>query len=316
MTINGPPVGELEQYPEHATFLLDKGVQFWEIFPKTKSSLMQSSKHKILSAAVARILKPLIRVLLRSGISYGTFADIAKRQYIEIAQNEFPIEGRKQSVSRVSVITGLTRKEVKRILGLDQEEDAQTSDRYNRAARVVAGWRRDTDFLDREGNPIELSISGTAISFQELVRRHSGDVPYRAILDELDADGSVKRLDDDRVRLTHRAYLPKADESMKLHILGVDTAFLIDTIAHNLNMKHQSPRFQRKVLYDNLPTEALPEFRRLSSKAAQALLEKLDKWLSGHDRDVNPNVRGTGRNTAGVGIYYFEAQHDREDETR
>ena len=275
---------------------------------------MQASKHHILSAAVARILKPLIRMLLRSGVSYGTFADIAKRQYIEVALNEFSIEGRKQSVSRVSVITGLTRKEVRRLIGLDQAQEDQISDRYNRAARVVAGWRRDKDFLDQQGNPMDLFISGGAKSFQGLVRRYSGDIPYRAVLDELDAAGSVERLDEDRVRLIHRAYLPKADESMKLHILGVDTALLIDTIDHNLNMKHQPPRFQRKVLYDNLPTEALPEFRRLSSKAGQALLEKLDKWLSGHDRDVNPKAPGTGRNTVGVGIYYFEEQRDREQE--
>jgi len=275
---------------------------------------MQASKHHILSAAVARILKPLIRMLLRSGVSYGTFADIAKRQYIEVALNEFSIEGRKQSVSRVSVITGLTRKEVRRLIGLDQAQEDQISDRYNRAARVVAGWRRDKDFLDQQGNPMDLFISGGAKSFQGLVRRYSGDIPYRAVLDELDAAGSVERLDEDRVRLIHRAYLPKADESMKLHILGVDTALLIDTIDHNLNMKHQPPRFQRKVLYDNLPTEALPEFRRLSSKAGQALLEKLDKWLSGHDRDVNPKAAGTGRNTVGVGIYYFEEQRDREQE--
>lgn len=275
---------------------------------------MQSSKYNILSAAVARILKPLIRILLRNGISYGTFADIAKRQYIEVAQNEFLIKGRKQSISRVSVITGLTRKEVKRIVGLDKAEDAQTQDRYNRAARVVAGWRRDSEFLDSQGKPLELSVSGMGNSFQELVKRYSGDIPYRAILDELDADSSVKRIGENRVRLTQRAYLPKADDSMKLHILGVDTAFLIDTIEHNLNAENSSPRFQRKVLYDNLPAEALPEFRRLSSKAAQDLLERFDKWLSVRDRDVNPKSGGTGRHTAGVGIYYFEVRHDREGE--
>lgn len=275
---------------------------------------MQPSKYNTLSAAVARILKPLIRILLRNGISYGTFADIAKRQYIEVAQNEFLIKGRKQSISRVSVITGLTRKEVKRIVGLDKAEDAQTQDRYNRAARVVAGWRRDSEFLDSQGKPLELSVSGMGNSFQELVKRYSGDIPYRAILDELDADGSVKRIGENRVRLTQRAYLPKADDSMKLHILGVDTAFLIDTIEHNLNAENSSPRFQRKVLYDNLPAEALPEFRRLSSKAAQDLLERFDKWLSVRDRDVNPKSGGTGRHTAGVGIYYFEVRHDREGE--
>jgi len=276
---------------------------------------MQRSKHQILAAALARILKPLIRILLKSGISYGTFADIAKMQFVDVAQNEFSIQGRKQSVSRVSVITGLTRKEVRRIMGLHELEDNRNWDRYNRASRVISGWRRDKDFMDKEGKPVLLSVSGTPNSFQELVKRYSGDIPYRAVLDELVADGSVERISENKVKLFQRAYLPKTDESMKLHILGVDTAFLVDTIEHNLNRKDQPPRFQRKVLYDNLPDEALPEFRRLSAESAQTLLEKLDQWLSRHDRDVNPKTGGGGRNTAGVGIYYFEQPYDEEVES-
>ena len=274
---------------------------------------MPTSKHQILAAALARILKPLVRILLRSGISYGTFADIAKRQFVDVAQNEFSIHGRKQSVSRVSVITGLTRKEVGRIMGLHEPEDTRSEDRYNRASRVIAGWRRDKDFLDREGKPLLLTVSGTANSFQQLVKRYSGDMPFRAVLDELVADGGVERTERKKVKLTQRAYLPKADESMKLHILGVDTALLIDTIEHNLSRKDQTPRFQRKVLYDNLPDETLAEFRSLSAESAQTLLEKIDQWLSRHDRDVNPTAGGGGRNTAGIGIYYFEKPYGEED---
>lgn len=276
---------------------------------------MQETKHQILSAAVARILKPLVRILMKSGISYGTFADIAKRQFVDVAQNDFSIQGRKQSISRVSVITGLTRKEVGRIIGLHEPVDTRNEDRYNRASRVIAGWRRDKDFLDREGKPMVLTVCGTPNSFQELVKRYSGDMPYRAVLDELVADGGVERIEENKVKLTQRAYLAKGDESMKLHILGVDTTFLVDTIEHNLNRKDQPPRFQRKVLYDNLPDEALPEFRRLSAESAQTLLEKLDKWLSRHDRDANPKAGGGGRNTAGIGIYYFEKPYDEEDES-
>ena len=276
---------------------------------------MQKSKHQVLAAAVARILKPLIRILLRNGISYGTFADIAKSQFIDVARNEFSIEGRKQSVSRVSVITGLTRKEVGRVAGFNPSKEHETAERYNRAARVVAGWRRDADFLDQKGKPMLLSVSGNSNSFQELVRRYSGDVPYRAVLDELEGDGGVERLDENRVRLTQRAYLPKDDESMKLHILGVDTALLIDTIDHNLKADQPLTRFQRKVLYDNLPDEALPEFRRLSSKASQKLLEKFDTWLSDQDRDTRPGIQGSGRNMTGIGIYYFEKPlSDREED--
>jgi hypothetical protein len=212
----------------------------------------------------------------------------------------------------VAVITGLTRKEVQRLTRARAPSDPDSADRYNRAARVIGGWRRDRQFLDRRGKPAILTISGGGGTFQELVRRYSGDVPYRAVLDELVAEGGAERLDGDRVKLIDRAYVPRTDESVKLHILGDDTAFLIDTIDHNLTRGQPAPRFQRKVLYDNLPGEALPEFQRLASSAAQSLLERLDRWLGEHDRDTRPEVQGTGRNLAGLGIYYFEKPYSQE----
>ena len=89
--------------------------------------------------------------------------------------------------------------------------------------------------------------------------------------------------------------------------------YLIATIDNNLQADPMGPLFQRKVAYDNLPDEVLPEFRGLSAKRAQALLEKLDRWLAQRDRDVTPTVRGTGRNRAGLGIYYFEEPYTEEE---
>jgi len=267
---------------------------------------MENNQRQILFAAISRMMRPLVRILLRNGISFQTFADIAKNQFVEVARSEFAIEGRKQSTSRIAVITGLTRKEVTRIFRLSFSGDQESAERYNRASRVVSGWRRDGDFLDSKGKPAILALSGRTHTFQELVKRYSGDMPYRAVLDELVAEGVVRRQGIDRVKLMERAYLPKADVSMKLHILGTDTEYLIDTIGHNLRPGDSEPRFQRKVLYDNLPDQVLQALRRRSSKMGQALLEKLDKIFSCRDRDVNPDTGGSGRNTAGVGIYYFE----------
>jgi hypothetical protein len=270
---------------------------------------MENKQRQVLFAAIARMMQPLIRILLRNGISFQTFADISKNQFVEVARSEFGIEGRKQSTSRIAVITGLTRKEVTRISRLSFPGDQKSAERYNRASRVVSGWRRDGDFLDSKGQPAVLALSGRSRTFQELVKRYSGDMPYRAVLDELVAQGVVHRQENKRVKLMERAYLPKVDAAMKLHILGTDTGYLIDTIGHNLRPGDSEPRFQRKVLYDNLPDEVLPALRRRSSKMGQALLEKLDKIFSRHDRDVNPDAGGSGRNTAGIGIYYFEKPH-------
>lgn len=261
--------------------------------------------NQALTSAVLRILRPLVRILLRHGVSFGSFADLARAVFVDVAAQDFAIPGRKQSVSRIAVLTGLTRKDVARLQGLGSPEDALAERRYNRAARVVAGWVRDGRFSSEAG-PRELAFEGGPGSFSDLVRAYSGDVPPRAILDELQRVGVAERIDGERVRLCVRAFVPQIGDEDKLHILGTDVAFLVSTIDHNLQCNHDAARFQRKVSYDNLPTEIIPQFQALSRAKAQALIEEMDRWLSQHDRDINPDVKGTGRKQAGLGIYYFE----------
>jgi hypothetical protein len=262
-----------------------------------------------LTAAVERVLRPLFRILLRNHMSFKAFVDIAKHTYVDVAASEFGIPGKKTSVSRVALLSGLTRKEVQRLLDAPVADDAEAGERYNRAARVVAGWVRDPEFSDVEGNPRVLTLQegdqGRA-SFAALARRFSGDIPFRAVLDELLRVGVVEKLDDDGIRLKTRAYVPESGDADKLNILGTDVSDLVATIDHNLQHGAADPFFQRKVMYDNVPVEALQEFRRLSGSQAQSLLERLDKWLSQHDRDTHPETRGTGQIRTGIGIYYFE----------
>ena len=285
--------------------------QLWRLvtltfFGHNDQSHMNDKHLKRLSAAVIQLLRPLIRILLRNGVSYKTFSDLAKWVYVDVASKEFAIEGRKQTTSRISIVTGLTRKEVTRVRQLTRPDDNASAEKYNRAARVIAAWRRERDFVDSDGNPAPLPMTGTGSSFNELVKRFSGDIPVRAILDELIHIGAVRQRQDGSVVLLTKAYIPKSSEASKLHILGTDVAYLISTIDHNLKSVQIDPRFQRKVAYDNLPDEVLPKFRIMSAEKAQKLLEELDRFLACHDRDVTPTTKGTGRNHAGLGIYYFE----------
>jgi Family of unknown function (DUF6502) len=244
-------------------------------------------------------------------MSFKAFLDIAKHTYVQVAASEFRIPGKKQSISRIALLSGLTRKEVQRLLDAPaaNDENSEAGERYNRAARVVSGWVRDTDFSDANGNPKVLSLQDgpqNRASFAELVRRFSGDIPFRAVLDELLRVGVVEKLGDGTIRLKTRAYIPESGDTDKLNILGTDVSDIVATIDHNLQHGVTDPFFQRKVMYDNVPAEALEEFRRLSGSQAQALLERLDKWLSQHDHDTNPKTTGTGRMRTGIGIYYFE----------
>lgn len=259
-----------------------------------------------LSGAARNILRPLVRVLLRNGVPYGTFAEIARRVYADVAQTEFALPGKRQTVSRISTITGLTRKEVTRIQAAETPLRTDHGERHNRPARVIGGWVRDKSYHDKKGRPADLPLDGEKGSFAALVREFSGDIPSRAIADELERVGAIEMRPNGTVRLLTHAYIPRGDQVEKIAILGSDVADLIRSIDHNLTSAPDETYFQRRVSYDNISREALPVLTKKLARKAQACLESLDRALAAADRDRSPAVKGSGRVRAGVGIYYFE----------
>jgi hypothetical protein len=275
---------------------------------------MEKKHLKPLYTAIIKLLRPLAKILLRNGVSYGTFADLAKWVFVDVATKEFVIKNRKQSTSRISVITGLSRREVMRVRKLPKPDITDSIEKHNRAARVIAAWRRESEFLDTDGKPAPLPLDGDGTTFSELVKRFSGNMPPRAVLDELiNVEAVSESFEDNTVTLLTRAYIPKNYDSHKINILGTDVKHLLSTINHNLQPGLMKPIFQRKVSYDNLPDEILEKFHNQFNKKAQDLLESADKWLAKHDRDVTPSVKGVGRNQAGFGIFFFQKPYSDED---
>jgi hypothetical protein len=258
-----------------------------------------------LHAAVLKLLRPLCRLLLRHHVPFAAFEELAKHTYVQVALEDFGIPGKKPTLSRASILTGLTRKDVTRLAAEVAPERAASDESYNRAARVLTGWARDPDFRGPDGQPMALDVQDGDISFFALVRRHSGDMPARAVLDELLRVGAVRERDDGRLELVSAGYVPRSGETEKLGILGSDAADLIATIDHNLQHGDADPRYQRKVMYVNYPADQLPAFRKLSAAQAQALLEKLDHWLAQHGTPAGEDVPDPAMRV-GLGIYYFE----------
>lgn len=267
---------------------------------------VENRTHLALNAAVLKLLRPLCRLLLRHHVPFAAFEELAKHTYVQVALEDFGIPGKKPTLSRASILTGLTRKDVTRLAADTAPERAASDEGYNRAARVLTGWARDPEFHDADGQPKVLAPLEGPDSFAALVKRYSGDMPARAVLDELLRVGAVAEHDDGRLQLLTAGYVPRGSEVEKLGILGSDVADLIATIDHNLQHADTDPRFQRKVMYTEFPASQLPAFRKLSAAQAQALLEKFDRWLSEHvdsdkpDEDTLPAMR------VGMGIYYFE----------
>jgi len=273
---------------------------------------MPDSAQQALTRALLTLLKPLVRILLRNGIAYGSFAELAKKTYVDVAFEAFAPPGKKQTVSRASAVTGLTRKETKRLHELDRPDPGSSEQRYNRAVRVISGWLNDARFQDESGQPVVLPVDGGDVSFAALVKKYSGDITTQAMLAVLLAASSVEKTDSG-VKLVQHAYLPGGDPSDKLTILGTDTGELIATIDHNLVAAATERRFQRKVSNHRTRADALPAFRALSAEKSQALLEELDAWLAAHEIDASED--DSAGHYVSLGIYFFERDSDTENKS-
>jgi len=258
---------------------------------------------EILRNTLRNILLALIRTLLRNGMSYGEFDQIARKCFVDVAYDDFTPTGKKQTVSNVAILTGLNRKEVKKMHELDVDQPGVSSKQYNRVIRVLGGWINDPAFLRKDGNPRDLDYEGPG-SFSELVKKYSGDMPVAAMQKALSASANIKLTDDQQVRLLSHAYLPSDDPVEKLAILGNDTRQLIETIDFNLTAAEEDLRFQRKASNTRVAAAALPEIKQFLRRRGQAFLEELDLYLSQHESDDD--------STREIGIALF--YHESEDE--
>jgi len=239
---------------------------------------MNTRLQQRLTAAVIRLLRPLVRVLIRHEMSHAEFAELARRAYVKEAYSHFGIAGRKMTYSRVAVLTGLSRKEVVRLAKLDDSE-APAASAPNRAARVIDGWLRDSEFQTDAGNPAVLPLQGETGSFAALVSRYSGDITLGAIADELVRVGVVARPSKESVELVSAGYIPHADELEKVHVLSVCSADLLDTAAHNLEAEPSDRRFQRQLSYADVPVSMVEEFRLEAEEGSAHLLNELQEFF-------------------------------------
>ena len=262
---------------------------------------MGNAIQTILHESALKILRPLVRVMIRNGASCGSFEELVRKAYIDEA---FALGNRNQlktTISSVSAQTGLSRKEVKRLSELKDTQCSDVEQKYNRGIRVISGWLNDKKFTDAEGEPKVLTLDEDTVSFPALVKEFSGDIPTKAMLNLLIAADCVQ-IKDNKVQLIKRAYVPGKDSAEVIGILGTDGNELINTIDYNLTAGNSEKRYQRKVSSTLLNKDALEEFKTLSKKHSQALLEELDEWLS--QNEVRPDDENACY--VSLGIYYYE----------
>lgn len=257
-------------------------------------------KMPLLKTIVLRVLKPLVYLLIKNEVSHSEFSEMAKTAYVEVAQSRFAIPQKKMTVSRVAVLSGLSRKEVVR-LSKEGNKSPEPKVTQSRAARVVTGWLNDPDFL-LNSKPKDLSLRGEN-SFTTLVERYSGDITSGAILDELLRTEIVSLVDEQYIKLEQFGYIPDKNEIEQIDILSVCAQDLLNTGIHNLNNKKDHARFQRQLIHRKVSEEVAEKFTALCKEKSLDLLLDLDNWLK-NQKVQSDSAKAKSR--IGLGIYHFE----------
>jgi hypothetical protein len=265
---------------------------------------MEADLKAALLTAYARLLRPLVQILLRNGVSYSEFADTAKRVFVATAARELASNNSEASTARIAIRTGMTQREVSEVL--EWPELSTTDSTLAQISALLAGWHTDVSFTGPYGLPLELPIEeASRPSFTALVERYCPDAQPLQLLRKLLAVGAVRQADDGWLTVLTRAYLPDPDAPDSVERIGQTVERLVNTVDFNRQQAGPENRlFERTVLADyGLKEEDLPALTAFVKARGQRLLEEIDNWLSGRERPEPANGDRTVH--TGLGIYHY-----------
>jgi hypothetical protein len=265
---------------------------------------MEADLKAALLTAYARLLRPLVQILLRNGISYTEFADTAKRVFVTTAATQLAKNGSEVSAAQIAIQTGLSQRETQEVL--EERGEARVDTTLAWISALLTAWHSDDRVVGPYGLPLELQArQPEQMDFETLVRDYCPGADAGRLLQELLAIGAVRRTDDGWLRVLTRTYLPEVNAADSVERIGYAVQRLVQTVDFNRLQTDPSHRlFERTVLADfGLRDEDLPALEAFIRQRGQQLLEEIDNWIT--LRDKPDPERGDKVVQTGLGIYHF-----------
>jgi hypothetical protein len=267
---------------------------------------------KALTAAIRRLLRPLVRLLLSHGITLQMFSEILKSVYVKVAEEEFRLENKEQTDSRVSLLTGLHRREVNRLRNesIDQPNLSQNA---SMSALLLAIWSGHPEYLDEQGMSISLprlANNAGSHSFEALVQSVSKDFRPRVVLDEWLRKGIVTVDNDDVVHLVVDAFAQPQEMGEKIYYFGKNIHDHLAATVHNIS-GGAPPFLERCVFYDKLSADSVRDLDKYSQVVGMRALHAYNKRaaeLQKRDQALPDAVYRTN-----FGVYNFSEKDNHHD---
>ena len=252
--------------------------------------------------AFRRILRPLVRLALSHGVKHQQLAALLKSVYLDIAREGDEAAGR-PNVSRLSVLTGIQRKEVKALL-----QQAQPGGRpaCSHEAELFARWLSDPGLTGPDGTPRPLprvaADDGAGGSFESLARAVTSDVHPRTLLESLLRLGLVRIDERDQVRALTDRFVPTGEFVSLLEFMREHVHDHLCTTVNNV--AGLPPMLEQSVYADGLSAGSVDALHELARDAWQQLFRRAvpeARRLVAQDRQTSDEARSRMR----IGMYFY-----------
>lgn len=266
---------------------------------------MEKSSRDQLLHSFRRVLRPLIRILIRSGVRYDEFLELIRGVYVESAIRDGLGETAKPTRAKVSISTGVPRRDVDRFIDNDGALPPAPRTLTKTLAEVLNAWHTDPQFVGPYGIPLELEVRGhRGRSFADLVRSIDNSANPGLVLDELVRLRTVVWSGDTHVRTVSRAFIPVEEMSpAQLEFFGNALTRLAGTLQFNLDRMNTGKRLERSVQSDRgLPAEIVPVFEKHVRERVTELLTDLDNWMSPYSAQLR---QGDQVQKVGLAVFQF-----------
>jgi hypothetical protein len=244
---------------------------------------------------------------MKAGIGYREFAEISKSAFVDVATSDYGLRGRPTNISRVAVMTGLTRKDVKRLRDKISAGTQIDMTRVIPPAEIIEKWHSDPEFVDATGRPRVLNFDGPEPSFAGLVKRYGGDIPPGAMRTELKRVGALDENKDGELIVTKKYFRPVDQDDQLKRALSQAMYGLALTIDHNLGESDEQSWVERIAFSTRIRENDRSRVRRISQDRASEFVESVNDLFSAYETIYSDDKSDEPSNTVGVGVYYFES---------
>lgn len=268
-----------------------------------------------LVAALRKLLRPLVRLMMSHHVTYPYLINLLKSIYVEVAEQDFTVPGKRQSDSRITLLTGVHRKDVKRLRSEEALADSAVPRNISIGAQIIAYWLGSTPY-SQSGKPQPLPLRSAAAasetSFDDLVEAVCRqDIRPRVILDEWIRLGVAYLDEQQRVTLNTGAFTPEQGFDEKAFFFGKSIHDHISAGTHNL-LGYKPAHFDRSVYYDQLSEESLGKLQALAAELGmKALVDMNQRALAlqqadaEQTRSANAPDQEPARYRMNFGIFHY-----------